>query len=177
MLNQSILEGLKQALAKGESLREAMMSFYSAGYDKKDIEEAARALHMQEPLYRVEQHPIVSEKPIKQLKPLTQQPHYETPEKIITEEKEVFKKEIVKTPLPSFDTPTEPKFFKPQPYHPDLKEGFYQHVSGYTQKKPNPNKKLFILLLTLFFLCLLGVLAAVIFYKEQVTELINSVFG
>jgi hypothetical protein len=44
MVKEEILEGLKYALAKGEPLAEAMMSFYNAGYLKKDIEEAARVL-------------------------------------------------------------------------------------------------------------------------------------
>ena len=44
MVKEEILEGLKYALAKGEPLPQAMMSFYNAGYLKKDIEEAARVL-------------------------------------------------------------------------------------------------------------------------------------
>ena len=44
MVKEEILEGLKYALAQGESLPQAMMSFYNAGYLKKDIEEAARVL-------------------------------------------------------------------------------------------------------------------------------------
>lgn len=44
MVKEEILEGLKYAVAKGEPLAEAMMSFYNAGYLKEDVEEAARAL-------------------------------------------------------------------------------------------------------------------------------------
>jgi hypothetical protein len=44
MVKEEIIEGLKYAVAKGESLPKAMMSFYNAGYLKGDIEEAARAL-------------------------------------------------------------------------------------------------------------------------------------
>ena len=50
MVKEEILEGLKYALAKGESLPQAMMSFYNAGYLKKDIEEAARVLQAPQPL-------------------------------------------------------------------------------------------------------------------------------
>jgi len=39
---QDIVEGLKIATAKGESLQKAMTSFYNAGYEKNEIEEAAR---------------------------------------------------------------------------------------------------------------------------------------
>jgi len=48
MVNEEILEGLKSATARGESLLQAMMSFYNAGYPKKAIEEAANALKQQE---------------------------------------------------------------------------------------------------------------------------------
>jgi len=44
MPKEEIIEGLKYALARGESLPKAMMSFYNAGYSKGDIEEAARIL-------------------------------------------------------------------------------------------------------------------------------------
>jgi len=44
MVKEELVEGLKYAISKGESLPKAMMSFYNAGYLKKDIEEAARFL-------------------------------------------------------------------------------------------------------------------------------------
>lgn len=44
MVNEDILQGLKSALARGESLKQAMISFYNSGYTKDEIEEAARAL-------------------------------------------------------------------------------------------------------------------------------------
>lgn len=43
-MNEEIFSGLKAALERGQSLKNAMMSFYNAGYDKTEIEEAARAL-------------------------------------------------------------------------------------------------------------------------------------
>ncbi|MEM3091308.1 MAG: hypothetical protein QXD05_01110 [Candidatus Pacearchaeota archaeon] len=44
MVKEEIVEGLKMALSKGESLEKAMMSFFNAGYLKEDIEDAARYL-------------------------------------------------------------------------------------------------------------------------------------
>lgn len=44
MINENILNGLKLALAKGETLQKAMMTFYNAGYVKAEIEEAAAEL-------------------------------------------------------------------------------------------------------------------------------------
>lgn len=67
MVNEEILYSLRAAVAKGEPLKKAMMSFYNAGYPKKDIEEAARAL--QTPQFQV----IPQTKPQHtQLKPVSQ---------------------------------------------------------------------------------------------------------
>ena len=43
-MKKEIVEGLKMALIKGESLQQAMQSFYNAGYSKEEIESAAREL-------------------------------------------------------------------------------------------------------------------------------------
>ena len=43
MVKEELVEGIKQAISKGESIEKAMMTFYSAGYSKQDIEEAAAA--------------------------------------------------------------------------------------------------------------------------------------
>ncbi len=69
MVKEEILAGLKYAIAKGEPLAEAMMSFYNAGYLKKDVEEAARALQISQlPQTQPLQQPT---QPVKQ--PLQQQ--------------------------------------------------------------------------------------------------------
>ncbi len=47
MVREDILAGLKSATQKGESLKQAMISFYNAGYSKEEIEEAARVLQSQ----------------------------------------------------------------------------------------------------------------------------------
>ncbi len=44
MIRADIFGGLKLALTKGESLKQAMISFYNAGYNKAEIEESARAV-------------------------------------------------------------------------------------------------------------------------------------
>jgi len=59
MVREELVEGLKYAISKGESLPRAMMSFYNAGYLKKDIEEAARFL--QSPHFS--QTPITAQPP------------------------------------------------------------------------------------------------------------------
>ena len=44
MVNEEIVEGLKSSVARGESLYQAMMSFYNAGYLREEIESSAKAL-------------------------------------------------------------------------------------------------------------------------------------
>lgn len=43
-MNADIFGALKWAVARGQSLQEAMISLFNAGYSKQEIEEAARAL-------------------------------------------------------------------------------------------------------------------------------------
>jgi len=59
MTRQDILGALQSALARGETLKKAMMTLYSAGYKKQDIEQAAAAL----------QQMNLKKKPISQSKP------------------------------------------------------------------------------------------------------------
>lgn len=44
MVNEELVGGLKNALERGASLKRAMMTFFNAGYDKTEIEEAAAIL-------------------------------------------------------------------------------------------------------------------------------------
>jgi hypothetical protein len=44
MVSEFFIEGIKGALAKGESLQDAKQSFLNAGYDLNEIEEASRNL-------------------------------------------------------------------------------------------------------------------------------------
>lgn len=47
MENEHLIEGLKSAIIRGETLQQAMSSLYNAGYEKEEIENAARALQRQ----------------------------------------------------------------------------------------------------------------------------------
>jgi len=49
MVNQEILQGIKFALERGSSLKDAMMSFYNSGYKKEEIEEAVKELYRLDP--------------------------------------------------------------------------------------------------------------------------------
>ena len=57
MVRLDILGGLKAAVQKGASLKQAMITFYNAGYLKEEIEEAAKVLQSQGPIQPVVQTP------------------------------------------------------------------------------------------------------------------------
>ena len=60
MVNQDILGGLKNAVAKGETLQVAMQTFYNAGYKKEEIYEAARAVQSPSQVQAQSQTPSAS---------------------------------------------------------------------------------------------------------------------
>lgn len=66
MPNEEIVEGIKVALSRGETLQKAMMSFYNAGYAKQDIEEAAR--NLQQPQFPSLNQQIQQPRQIQQVK-------------------------------------------------------------------------------------------------------------
>tara|TARA_Y100000031_G_C8138709_1_gene346523 strand:- start:58 stop:480 length:423 start_codon:yes stop_codon:yes gene_type:complete len=72
-MSEDILAGLKSAMSRGDSLQEAMQSFYNAGYMKRDIDAAARKLQTQlhsEPIKKAhEQKPINAKKSLPVLTP------------------------------------------------------------------------------------------------------------
>ena len=50
MVNKDILQGLRFAVQRGDSLEKAMHSFFNSGYLKEEIEEAARMVHQKQNL-------------------------------------------------------------------------------------------------------------------------------
>lgn len=77
MVNVDIFEGLKLTIAKGKSLKQAMISFYNSGYKKEEIEEAAKALQTQPAVQPVLQIPQISQpitQPGQPAQPQIQQP-------------------------------------------------------------------------------------------------------
>lgn len=156
MPNEEILGGLKAALARGESLKQAMMSFYNAGYKKEEIEESARALQGQkiekEPVQPVQQAKLKKQKPVQKVpqpKPVKTIPRVSRYEKKVKAPKpKVIKQKLIKTP---------------------------QKVSTY-EKKPKPKGRLITMLLAFFLLFLIGILAAIFFFRSELVEALNNLF-
>ena len=151
MAKEEIVEGLRMAVSKGEPLKQAMMSFYNSGYNKKDIEEAARV--MQQPKPQPLFQPITTQAGIPVQQP--QIPIQSLQPQALTQ----------LTPLPT------PQFRQ----LPQAPVQTVQMVSNYG-KKPRPASFIITLILVFLLLSLLGILAAVFFFKAELTQFFNNAF-
>jgi|TARA_Y100000310_G_scaffold48893_1_gene45220 proline dehydrogenase len=97
MANIDLLEGLKVAISKGETLQQAMQSFYNAGYNKRDIEESAKVLQSQIHQEQIQKPKLVkSENNIKKPSKLSKPQLPKTTQKISNYGQEKpFKKKII----------------------------------------------------------------------------------
>jgi len=173
MLNE-IIGGLKIAMLKGEKIEEAMMSFYNAGYEKKDIEEAAKLLLQAKSRQELQKEPIpqtpVAVKPKKekvlpkQPKPIQEVSSYEAkpPKKKFS----LFKSKK-KKPL---KVKKEKRQIVPPPNAPVSK----QTVSEYDEMMGKPKGKLLILILVFLLLFLFAILAAVFLLKDEIVNFLNN---
>ena len=73
MPRQDILAGLKHAVSRGESLRQAMMTFYRAGYPKQEIEEAARTIQAEQQPQPQTTQPQARGRPVQKVSGYTKQ--------------------------------------------------------------------------------------------------------
>jgi len=165
--NQEILGGLKAAIGRGETLKDAMMTFYQAGYDKYEIEEAARAYMNQQ----------------QSGSQLNASQRIATPATTPQKPKEEEKKETPATPkkpiAPTKPIVTAPATPKPGvPAAPKTEAKSVQKVSSYGgNKEKEMAGKTLTVALTLVLLLLLGVLAAVFLFKEDLIVFFNNLFG
>ncbi|MDA3836317.1 MAG: hypothetical protein PF542_01730 [Nanoarchaeota archaeon] len=158
--NQEILGGLRAAVERGETLKDAMMTFYQAGYEKSEIESAAKAF--------LNQTSAPSTMNTSQ-----RLPSPDTPKK--KEEKKPLEKlkpaALMLKPIPVPQTPAASANIP-------VKEKTPQNVSAYAiPKKPaNPGKGITVIL-TVVLLALLGILAAVFLFQEDLVNFFNGLFG
>jgi outer membrane biosynthesis protein TonB len=165
MVNDDIVGGLRSAINRGESLRRAMMTFYNAGYKKEDIEEAAKFFS---------EHPE-EEKPA-------------TPVTIVPAKKNLFgnifskKPEEKKVPPKEMPIPVAPTppVSQPSPQivsHYGEKTEPVQKVSNYEKPEREPKDKILIAILVTVLIFLLGILAAIFLFKQQIINFFSSVLG
>lgn len=161
LTNQEILGGLKAAVERGETLKDAMMTFYQAGYDKLEIEEAAKAFLMEKNPAANVQGEAKKENSQKQ-----------------NEKKD--KTEKVKIPVPKKNLQTKPlKTISSGPVSGNSKKITKQKVSEYApMKKERPKTKVgLVIILILILLFLSGALAVIIHYHIEVINFFNSLFA
>ncbi len=151
-MNEEILGGLKSALERGESLQRAMMTFFNAGYNKEEIEEAARALSNFKPVANVQPAVPVVVKPA------------------IVAQKAMPAKSI--QPIQAMQKPQKKSFFK-KLIQPSVSQKPVQKVSNYGAKKPNALIPILIALL----IFLLGILAVIFLFKNQLMSIFGKIVG
>jgi hypothetical protein len=158
ILNQEILGGLKAAIARGSSLKDAMMSFYQAGYDKTEIEESAKVY------VELQKSP---EELIKKREENTKE-----------EEKRKENGKVYAAPLHSEkEKKSQEVIEKPKVIQPS-KSKVVQRVSNYDfPEKPKPPRgKALTFVLIFMLLFLLGALATVILFKDELVNFFNGLF-
>jgi len=222
MVNEDIVSGIISALSRGESLERAMMTFYNAGYEKKEIESAAKVVYsqlgaqamgvkgsLQETLNEIANKAGVSEepqqipqksnsipagqiraslqkrepeinKPLEQVKEKTSQyfsnygrsnsnipkADYSNADQIASKIESVIKG-LKPVNIPSrieiINRSIEPK-----------QQKNVQRISDYRETPPKPVSKAITLILIFILIALLGILAAVFFFREDLIKLFNN---
>ena len=157
MVREDILGGLRTALARGQTLRQAMMSFYNAGYIKEEIEEAAKALQAErnQPLQtQFAQGPAA---PIFQRTTSIEKDPNEEPKEILSQTAKLAQ-------------PTQPA--QPQTIQKVSAYGQPQKTQPVQQPQTaKPRGKAIIFILLALLIILVGGLIAIFFFKEEILAL------
>lgn len=182
LTSQEILGGIKFAVEKGETLKDAMMSFYRAGYGKQEIEEAAKTyLEMNNPAEMDVSSRIPEKKEtvneLEKKKELSATGQYSKK----VGEKEVEKKEVVNGTSLVEKTPSgmpKPKTFQPLNQVGGNKTQVVQKVSEYGEVIAAPKKgKLITIILILILVFLFAILGAIVLFKSELVSFFNNLFG
>jgi len=151
-----IVEGIKNGIKRGQSLKQAMISFYNAGYSRQDIEDSARVVQSQSQL----------------VQPSQQSSQIKTPS--------TNSQQISKIPIQQSQKnyPQNVSSYVPQNFSPSQQKIIQKpNVSSYSYSKESffESKGLVIFLLFFLILCL-GVLFAVFFFKQELINFFNGLF-
>ena len=182
MSKEDIVEGLKEAVKRGESLNKAMISFYNSGYSKEDIE--AAALMMSSPktpiMSPIAQPSSKSNLAIPFLNRFTKKFQSQSSSEL-TKEKELETQSALKSITPEQEY--VPEEYRSQEYssgeetqkrYPSLQQPqTVQKVSQYGAK-PSPVGAVVIFILVFFLLFLIGILISLFLFKENFVTFINS---
>jgi len=146
-INDEILYGLKAALERGQTLNSAMLSFFNSGYDRAEIEEAARALA------EIPENIIPFKKP----------------------EKKAVLPEIPVVSSPKVSTPVQPAI-KPKEDVSEKVPQRASNYEEKKNNRPNSTNKLIIIILVILLLILISAVITIFIFKEQIINWLNSIF-
>ena len=168
MVKEDILRGLEGAMSKGETLETAMYSFYNAGYNKQDVEEAARALS----IHLSQKESMI---PVKQqilpISPIPKTPQKPTPE--IPMPKSTIPLEELK-PKKSLQSLDQLNSLENQTRDQETK--VVQEVSKYEQKPKTNLRTTLIVILSILLAMLLGSLVGIFMFKDTLIKIFNTFF-
>ncbi|MEA3414005.1 MAG: hypothetical protein U9Q99_00560 [Nanoarchaeota archaeon] len=205
-VNHEIFGGIKAAIEHGADLKQAMMGFYRSGYDKQEIEQAAKIyleMDKSQDTQSVKNTSSKKKKPEKkkeeeQEKKLSNSLEKENPEKKETDldKKEKKKKRFLfggKSKSQKIEESSKENISKETNELPNSNEkqsGIIkkekgkklkkteQKVSSYEFKgKKPPQGKTITIVLILVLLFLIGILTSVVLFREELVIFFNNLFG
>lgn len=191
--NDDIIGGIRAAISRGETLKQAMVTLFNAGYSKEEIEDAARRYMLgksEESIYASTAPKKKNDKKegdeVKEetgmtpggpggpeptnlsrspgQKPGLSRKEEKQKEKELKKEDKELKKEEAKKKINSLTTSKKVD----------------QKVSAYdSNKKPNKKRKVetTTIILIILLLLLIGVLVTVFMFKAELVEFFNNLFG
>ncbi len=168
MVKEDILGGLKSAISRGFSLREAMMSFYNAGYARNDIEDAARTVQYE--LAQKISTPAQTQTATSSQAPMTSAQG--VPASLIVPSK----MKVSEDQRQEGWALANAKNLKGKSLLQELpqKESVKGRVSSYL--KQNPRIKTITVVLIIILLVLLGILGIMFLFKTQIIDFFNGLF-
>jgi len=195
-MKEDILGGLQAALSRGETLQQAMQSFYNAGYDLNEIQEAARELQTTMPQQTQQstkqaqpvapvsastpkppiqpsstaqsptQNPVTPQVPPPQTSPQQVPPQVQ---EIPTIKQDPNESKQQRQPLQVVSSYGENEFSR------DISNPSTGPISTYEEKQKNPRKIIVIIIGVLLFALLLALLG-IFFFREGILNFLDTVF-
>ena len=180
MVKEEIVEGIKMGLAKGESLKQAMMSLYNAGYTKDEIEEAVHLMNAPQLPQTFQPQPIKPEpkKPKQEDSLLPSISQYQKPPANYVQPKPITIQPVIQPPPTSAQTQypaqRQPSSFQKLPQQQPQPAQVVQKFSGYGEK-PSFFWTVITFILTFLLLALLGVLVAVYLFRDELADFLSGI--
>ena len=161
--NQDLIGGINAALSRGQTLRQAMMSMYNAGYEKVKIEEAARAY------IELSRNPAKAQAQTKQIAKKIERKK-NSKEKL---EKKKLLDKVLESKVPSS---------KVVPGAALVTDKIVKDASRYGAKpkkvsKAHDNSNVITFLLIFILVFLLLILGSVFLFKNELVDFFNRLFG